>query len=68
MLTSAISAWRKVVEMSMDLTRSGNLVGTPAYVAPELVRGEIVTPSSDIYSLGVILYHMLSVTSAVRAV
>ena len=50
----------KVMEMSLDLTHSGNLVGTPAYVAPELVRGENVTPISDIYSLGVILYHMLA--------
>jgi ABC-type sugar transport system substrate-binding protein len=50
----------KVVEMSLDLTRSGNLVGTPAYVAPELVRGEAATLSSDIYSLGIILYHMLA--------
>ena len=32
--------------------------GTPAYIAPELVQGKDPTPSSDIYSLGVILYEM----------
>jgi len=32
--------------------------GTPAYMAPELVRGKDPTPQSDIYSLGVVLYEM----------
>lgn len=50
----------KVLELSLDLTKSGNLVGTPAYVAPELVRGGHATASSDIYSIGIILYHMLA--------
>jgi ABC-type sugar transport system substrate-binding protein len=50
----------KMLELSLNLTKSGNLVGTPAYVAPELVRGGHATPSSDIYSMGVILYHMLA--------
>ncbi|HAF62201.1 MAG TPA: hypothetical protein DCK95_07740 [Anaerolineaceae bacterium] len=35
-------------------------IGTPAYMAPELIRGEDPTPQTDIYSLGVILYEMLS--------
>ncbi len=50
----------KVIDLSLDITKSGNLVGTPAYVAPELVRGEPATASSDIYSLGVILFHILT--------
>jgi serine/threonine protein kinase len=37
----------------------GMIAGTLAYVAPELVTGEDVTPAADIYSLGVLAYHVL---------
>jgi hypothetical protein len=33
-------------------TLTGNIVGTPAYLAPELLRGEPVTPASDVFSWG----------------
>ena len=40
-------------------TRSGLIVGTPAYMAPELIAGEPATPQCDLYSLGVTLFELL---------
>ncbi len=45
---------------SADLTRVGAVLGTPLYMSPEQCRGEHLGPSSDIYSLGIIAYQMLS--------
>src|ERR671917_8876 len=38
-------------------TRTGSYLGTALYSSPEQLRGEEVTPKSDVYSLGVTLYH-----------
>ncbi|MDQ6787212.1 MAG: serine/threonine protein kinase [Acidobacteriota bacterium] len=43
-----------------DLTHVGAVLGTPLYMSPEQCRGERLTPRSDIYSLAVIAYQMLS--------
>jgi len=42
------------------LTQSGQFIGTPEYMAPEQIRNQPVTPQSDIYSLGVVIYEMLT--------
>ena len=43
-----------------DLTRVGAVLGTPLYMSPEQCRGEKLDPRSDIYSIGIIAYQMLS--------
>ncbi|MGH9321413.1 MAG: protein kinase domain-containing protein [Vicinamibacteria bacterium] len=43
-----------------ELTATGVMIGTPDYMSPEQVRGEKASPQSDIFSLGVILYEMLT--------
>ncbi|MCB0166392.1 MAG: SUMF1/EgtB/PvdO family nonheme iron enzyme [Anaerolineae bacterium] len=43
-----------------NLTAKGTLIGTPAYMAPEAFRGEPLNVQSDIYSLGVVLYQMVT--------
>lgn len=50
----------KLMEGSTQITATGSIVGTPAYMAPEQGQGFPVDHTADIYSLGVIVYEMLT--------
>jgi len=50
---------KSVVE-DVSLTQMGQAMGTPLYISPEQAMGEEVDARSDIYSLGITLYHMLT--------
>ncbi|HEX4979488.1 MAG TPA: protein kinase [Acidimicrobiales bacterium] len=50
----------KSLELAEDLTSTGQLVGTPAYLAPERIEGRSATVATDLYAVGVVLYEALA--------
>ena len=49
----------KLLELSENISHGGVILGTPAYLAPELIMGNPPSESSDLYTVGVLLYEML---------
>ena len=47
-------------DLSSKLTSKGELVGTPGYLAPEILKGNPVDQRTDVYALGVVLFEMLT--------
>jgi len=50
--------------LGAPVTGAGELLGTPAYMSPEQVENKELTPASDVYSLGLVLYQMVTGTRA----
>jgi eukaryotic-like serine/threonine-protein kinase len=48
--------------LGAPVTGAGELLGTPAYMSPEQVENKELTPASDVYSLGLVLYQMVTGT------
>jgi eukaryotic-like serine/threonine-protein kinase len=50
----------RVIGQTVRYTETGKLIGTAAYLAPEQVRGTVITPAADVYSLGLVLLELIT--------
>lgn len=49
-----------IAQNAAQLTQTNNIMGSVHYLAPELAKGQMATAQSDIYSLGVVMFELLS--------
>ncbi|MCI0614257.1 protein kinase [bacterium] len=45
---------------TFELTQTGEVLGTPQYMAPEQLKKEAISPATDVYAMGLVLYEMLT--------
>ncbi|MFN0206876.1 MAG: protein kinase domain-containing protein [Planctomycetota bacterium] len=50
----------RLLEPDIQLTQSGQFVGSPLFAAPEQIKGDVVTPATDVYSAGATLFTILA--------
>jgi serine/threonine protein kinase len=52
---------------SSNMTRTGVMVGTPAYMAPEQITGGPISPATDLFAVGAVMYELLTSVKPFRA-
>jgi tetratricopeptide (TPR) repeat protein/TolB-like protein len=55
-----LARWADGVDKDARVSRSGAILGTPAYMAPEQMQGGAITPASDVYALAVVIFEMVT--------